>query len=380
MTLSHYVIRSALRNRRRTALTVLSVGFSLFLLIVLWTVLGLLRDPSPNEDADLRLAVRRATSLADCMPFAYLEKLRQVPHVKRALPFVWFGGYYLEPRNFFPSFASDPGPFWGMFPAVKTSDEAKRAFAEEKMAAIAGRELADRYGWNVGDRVTLTGTIYPVDLDFHIVGIYESDVQQRAFYFRYDCLDEALGGPGLVSAFWLQADSADSIPEIMDTVDAMFHNSPAETRTETEKAFVLGFVSMLGNVRLVVASVASVVVFSILLVAYATMAMSIRERQGEIAILKALGYRRRTLFALLVSEGVFLALLGGAWAALAAMALGAADVYALTHGFLERFAPTPLTYGMTFLTGALIGALAGLPSALRVSRISVVEAIRRAEG
>jgi len=374
-----FILRNALRNKRRTGLTVLSIGFSLFLLIALTTFLDLLMNPPTTEQSALRLAVQRSTSLADEMPISYLDKIKKVPHVVNAIPLQWFNGVYREPKNFFANFAVDPVKLWEMFPELNVSEEAKKRFAAERTAAIAGQGLIDRFGWKVGDRVTLLGTIFPVDLEFEIVGVYAYDLDRFNFYFRYDYMNEALGSPNKVGAFWVKADAPESVPGIIDAIDSMFRNTAAETKTETEKAFILGFIAMLGNVRVMVGTIALVVIFTMLLVSASTMAMTIRERLREIAILKAIGYARRTILLLVLGEAVFIAFLGFGVGCLIAAGLHFCDLYTMTQGFVPYFRPSPLVLGEALLTGAGIGILSGLFPALQASRMTIVEAMRRLE-
>jgi len=379
VNLGRFIARNVLRNKRRTGLTVLSIGFSLFLLIALTTFLDTLFNPPVAEESALRLAVRRSTSLADQMPISYLDKLKEVPHVVSAIPVQWFNGIYKEPKNFFANLAVDPSGMWDMFPELQVSEEAKRRFAAERTAAIAGEALMKRFGWKVGDRVTLLGSIFPVDLEFTIVGAYNYEVDESSFYFRYDYMNEALGSPNQVGAFWLKADRAESVPGILERVDSMFRNTAAETKTETEKAFILGFIAMLGNVRVMMGSIALVVVFTMLLVAASTMAMAVRERLREVAILKAMGYPRLTILALVVGEAVFIGLLGFVLGVSFAVGLHYTDVYTLTKGFIPSFTPSWLVLSMALLTGVGIGFLSGLFPGLQASNMPITEAMRRLE-
>jgi ABC-type antimicrobial peptide transport system permease subunit len=176
-----------------------------------------------------------------------------------------------------------------------------------------GRKLTKQFGWKVGDRVTLKGTYYPVDLEFIIRATYTAPnpSEERAFFFHWDYLDEALGRPGQVGTFIVKVDRPEDVPRVMDAVDRTFHNTDAETKTETEQAFNLSFVSMLGNIKLLINAISLAVIFTVLLMAANTMAMAIRERTAEVAVLKTVGFRRRSILALLVGESVFIALLGG---------------------------------------------------------------------
>lgn len=379
MTYSRLVLRNTLRNRRRTGLTVLSVAFSLFLLITLYTLLDTIMNPPEGDETELRLAVRRSTSLADAMPIAYEKKIVGVPGVELVLPLQWFGGYYIEPKNFFANFATDPARVFEMFSELNVSEETKAAMLADRRAAVAGVALMERYGWKVGDRITLKGTIFPVDLEFILVGSYTHETNQSNFYFRYDYLDEAMGGWGQIGSFWVRAASAGKVPEVAEAIDAIFRNTPAETKTETEKAFLLGFVSMLGNVQAIIGSVAMVIVFTMLLVASSTMAMTIRERLREIAILKSMGYPPHTVLGIILAEAVLISVLGGAVACLGAIALSFTDMYTLTMGFVERFNASPAMLAGTLAVGAAIGLAAGLFPALQASWMTISEALRRLE-
>lgn len=379
MTPLRFIVRNALRNKRRTALTVLSTGFSLFLLIVLTTFLDILANPPTTDQSALRLAVRRSTSMIDQMPMAYLDKIRRVPHVEVAIPLQWFNGVYREPKNMFANFATDPVDMWRVFPELQASDETKRRFAAERTGAVLGQELMDRFGWKVGDHVTLTGTIFPVDLEFTIVGTYEFDLNKFNFYFRYDYLNEALGRPNTLGAVWIKADRAESIPGIAQAVDGLFRNSAAETLTETEKAFVLGFIAMLGNVRVMIGSVALVVILTMLLVSASTMAMTIRERIREVAILKAIGFPGRAVVGLILGEAVLLGLMGFGAGAAMSYGLSHVDLYAITQGFIPFFRPPLTVYAMALGVGVAIGLASGFVPALQTTRLTITEAMRSLE-
>lgn len=379
MTHSRLVFRNALRNKRRTALTVLSVGFSLFLLVTLYTLLDTIMNPPEGDETARRLAVRRSTSLAESMPIAYEKKIATVPDIELILPLEWFGGYWKEPKNFFANFATDPNRLWEMFPEIHATDEVKQAFLADRRAAVAGRALIERYGWEVGAPVTLKGTIYPVDLEFILVGEYTSDRNESNFYFHYDYFNEALEGRDRIGSFWVKVESAEKVPEVADAIDALFRNTPAETKTETEKAFMLGFVSMLGNVQAIIGSVALVIVFTMLLVASSTMAMTIRERLREIAILKSIGYPPHTLLMIILGEAALISVFGGVLACAGAFVLRFVDMYSLTMGFVEKFEPSPVLFATTLAVGAAIGLVAGLVPAAQASWMTISEALRRLE-
>jgi putative ABC transport system permease protein len=377
MTVAGFVWRNVVRNRRRTLLTVLSIGLSIFLLSTLMTVLTELERESPDGDQHLRLVVRRASSLGDPLPESYGAKLARVPGVRMIHTLSWFGGIYVDERNFFANFACDPATLMPMFNENRLPPEQLAVFLKEQTAAVAGRKLAERFNWRLGDKITLTGTIYPVDLDFTLRGIY-TGLDETAFFFHHRYLDEALGRPGKVGTFWLKAASAADVPRISDAVDALFKNSEAETKTETERAFQLGFVAMLGNVKTLVVSISSVVVFTILLVTANTMAMAIRERGREIAILKTLGFGRGRILGLLMAESAGIALVGGLLGTAGARAFYAVfDVWKYSKGFFPIFVVEPETIALGLLLSLVIGLTSAAVPAYRVSRQTIAQALRR---
>jgi putative ABC transport system permease protein len=372
-----FVWKNITRNRRRTLLTVLSIALSLFLLSTLMTVLTELERESPDGDQHLRLVVRRASSLGDPLPESYLEKLKRVPGVRMVHTLSWFGGIYVDERNFFANFGCDPETLFPMFNENRLPPEQLAAFKKERTAAVAGRKLAERFKWRLGDKVTLQGTIYPVDLEFTLRGIY-TGLDETAFFFHHAYLDEALGRLGKVGTFWLKAASAAEVPAIAERVDAMFKNSDAETKTETERAFQLGFVSMLGNIKTLISSISSVVVFTILLVTANTMAMSIRERAREIAVLKTLGFTGGRLLGLLMAESAGIALAGGLLGTVGARVFySVVDVWKHTQGFFPIFVVEFETIAFGLLLAVLIGVTSAALPAYRVSRQTIAHALRR---
>ncbi len=372
------LVKSALRNRRRFVLTVLSVAVSLFMFCTLMTVLSELERENPSEVAHLRLVVRRATSLADPLPESYRPKLAAIPGVRAVHPMSWFGGHYIDEGNFFANFATDPQTLFTLYPENRTTPAEREAWQRDRAGALVGQSLAEKFRWKVGDKVTLLGTIYPVDLEFTIRGLYTNDIDDRAFFFHREYLEEALGRPGRVGTFWLLAERPEDVPRIAEAADAMFRNTDAETKTETEQSFRLSFVAMLGNVKTLIISICTMVVLTILLVTANTIAMTIRERAREIAVLKTLGFRRRTILALLVAESTALALAGGLAGSLGARILyQSIDLSKMLQGFFRYFIVTPETIGLALLIAAGIGILsAGIP-AWRASQVPVAEALRR---
>lgn len=379
MTFPRFVIRNVLRNKRRALLTILSISFSLALLQILLTFLDALFNPALEDEAALRLVVRRSTSLTDMMPTSYKDKIRRIPGVEHVVPMQWINGVYRDQANFFANMAVEPEHLFDVYSEQKVTPETLAAFLNEKNSAVVGEDLMDRFDWKVGDRVTLLGTIFPYDFNLKIVGTYQSQRYQNMFYFRYDYFSEALGGFNQVGSFGIKVKNAELVPQVAEAIDATFHNSAAETKTETEKAFVLGFVSMLGNVKAIVGSVALVVVFTMLLVSVSTMSMAIRERLREVAILRAIGYSGRTVFLLILGEALFMAALGVVIGLGMAESLRFVNMDQLTRSFVDKYAPPYSVYAIVLSAGALMGLLSGIIPGWQAARMGILAGMRRIE-
>jgi putative ABC transport system permease protein len=376
MTYGRFIWKNALRNKRRTGLTVLSIGFSLFLLLAMLTFMNALLHPVTQDESALRLIVARSTSIADVLPLAYLDKIKRLPNVEQVVPLQWFNGIYKDPDYLFANFSTDPKGVWDVYPEQKINADQRAAFIKERKAAVASEKLAKRFGWKVGDTITLKGTIFPVDLEFKIAGVFTEPTSQEMLYFRHDYLEEALGNPGISGAYAVKASNAAAVPSVCEAIDSLFRNSPAETKTTTEKAFVLGFVSMLGNVQTIIGSVAGVVVFTMLLVAVSTMAMAIRERVREVAILKTIGYPKRTILGLVMAEALFISMVGAGLGIAMGESLRFADLNQMTQGFITRFSPSPATYATVIGTGLAIGLISGFFPARQAVRLNISAAMR----
>lgn len=313
------ILKNILRNRRRSALTVLSVAASFCLLGVLMSMYHMFFFSAPESGQELRLVVRNRISITNSMPASYEQRIRQVQGVRAITVFQYFGGAYKDSRdmkNYFARFGVEPEKFFIISPHYRIPEEQQKAFQRERTACIVGRGIADRLNLKLGDRITLVGDIFPVTLDLTVRGIYDCQSDDQDLFFNYEYLRESMaqrnrGQLDQVGMFVLIADNAQSVPRITDTVDAMFENSPAETKTETERAFALGFLSFLGDVKLMLMGVCGALTFTVLLVSANTMAMSVRERVREVGILKTLGYSRLAVLGILLSESVLVALIGG---------------------------------------------------------------------
>ena len=379
MTLTRFVAKNAFRNKRRSTLTVLSIAFSLLLLTLMMTIWrGFYLSDGSAESAE-RLVVRHRVSLTFSLPGFYREKIRAIPGVVSVVPVSWFQGTYVDqkPEHFFARFGTDPDEFFKVFRDFLIPDEQVKAWQRDRQGVIVDDSLAKKYGWKIGDRIFIQGDIYPVDLELNIRGIFHSNPDNKSVYFNAKYVEEAVSTfKGKAGTFSILAASPADVSKIASTVDDMFRNSPQPTKTESEKAFGLEFVAMMGNVKAFILSICSAVVFATLLVSANTMAMSIRERTREVAVLKTLGFTRRGVLGLFVSEAVALSLVGG----LLGAGFGWFMVYGLTHSkqFISFF-PLQVTPGIwvaALLTSGLVGLLSSAVPSYTASRVNIVEGLR----
>lgn len=345
MKLARLMWKNALRNRRRTVLTILSIAASIFLVSTLEAVLAsFYRADEGSVSPHLRVIVHRATSITQAMPESYRQRIESVPGVECVIAMNWFGGQYIDASNFFANFATNTDQFEKVFDDYVIPPDQLAAWKNERVAALVGQKLMDTYHWKIGQRITLKGTIYPVSPEFIIRAVYRDpsdETQEHSFYFHYKYLDELMGRTGQVGTYTVKVDSPQDVAKVSNAIDAMFHNTAYETKTDTEQAFALSFVSMLGNIKLFLTVISAAVVFTILLVAGNTMAMSIRERTGEVAVLKTLGFRRNLILFLLVGESLVIALLGGLLGA-----MGAKLGYAFINLTYNKAKPLGLVFAL----------------------------------
>jgi len=379
MTLTRFVTKNAFRNKRRSILTVLSIAFSLLLLTLMMTIWrGFYLDQGSAESEE-RLVVRHRVSLTFNLPGFYREKIRAIPGVVAVVPMSWFGGIYKDqkPENFFAQFGTDPEEFFKVYRDIDLPQEQVVAWQRDRQGVIVDSALAKKYGWKLGDRIVLQGTIYPLNLELIIRGIYHANPDNKSVYFHAKYVEEAVDFfKGRAGTFTILAASPADVSKVATAVDDMFRNSPQPTKSESEKAFGLEFVAMMGNVKAFILSICAAVVFATLLVSANTMAMTIRERTREVAVLKTLGFTRRGVLGLFVSEAVSLSLVGG----LIGGGLGWVLVYLLTHSpqFFSFF-PMKVTFGIgviALLTSGLVGLLSAALPSYNASKINIVDGLR----
>jgi len=377
-----FAFKNSLRNKRRTLLTLLSIGFSLFLLSMLIAIYHLFYHAQGPPQEALRLVTRHRVSLAFDLPEFYAERIKKIAGVQVVCLEDWYGGIFIDnrPEHFFARWATDPETIFLAYPEFKMPPEQLQAFQKERTAAAVGRPLAEKMHFKLGQKLTFKGDIYPVDIEVTIRAIFEGGVNGSDYqlYFHRKLLQESLpkDDRGRVAMLVLMADSVESASRIGRDVDEMFRNTSAPTKTESERAFQLSFIAMLGNVKLFLLSICGAVVFTILLVSGNTMAMSVRERIKEIGVLKTLGFTNGKVLTMIVAESVIIALLGGALGCLLAfsvsVALGKAQL-----AFLPLGLPLPPVVLMISLTISFaIGLLSSLIPAASASRVPITEALR----
>jgi len=380
MTLTRFVTKSAFRNKRRSILTVLSITFSLLLLTLMMTIWRGFYVEQGSEQSAHRLITRHRVSLSQALPISYREKIRAVPGVVAVVPTQWFGGQYKDqkPENFFAQFGTDPNEIFKVFTDFKIPDDQLAAWQRDRAGVVVDSQLAKKFGWKIGDRMVLKGTIFPVNLELTVRGIFTAPQPSLSVYFHQKYVEEAVSwANGQTGIFNVLADSAEDVPKVTSGIDATFHNSPYPTKTETEKAFQLSFINSLGNVKAFILSICFAVVFATLLVSANTMAMSIRERTREVAVLKTVGFTRQTILGLYVSEAVIVALIGGVLGCVLAVGLVAAMAHAPGMAFfLSVMRIKPPTFVLSVLVAGMVGFLSAIVPAYHAAKVDIVEGLR----
>jgi putative ABC transport system permease protein len=372
------VIANLFRKKIRTALTIGSFTVALFLFGLLVIVRGAFSQGVDIAGAD-RLVIINKTSLIQPLPLSYRDRLLRIPGIKQVTFQNWFGGVYQDEKNFFPQFAIDIDNQRAMYPEFIVPEDQWKAFVADRQGTIVGQSLADRFGWKVGDRIPIKGTIYTGQWEFNVHGIYRGTRAQddtTQFWFHWDFLEERRAfGKGDVGWYVVRVSDPDQSVQVAKTIDAEFANSPFETKTDTEKAFAASFVKQMGNIEFLILTVGAVVFFTLLLVTGNTMAIAVRERIGELAVLKALGFSNRFVLLLVMMESLILAFVGGG------LGMLLAKLFSLhgdpTNGILPYFYLPPLAIASGVGTALLVGVAGGILPAISAMRLRVVDAIRR---
>jgi putative ABC transport system permease protein len=375
------VWKNVWRRKFRTTFTLLSIFIAFLLFGILMTIRTAFSLGVDLAGLD-RLVLINKVSLIIPLPVSYQTRLQQVPGVDLATHQTWFGGIYQDPANFFANIAVVPEPFLRIYPEFTVPPDQVRAWLADRQGALVGRDLADRFGWKVGDRVPLTGTIWQPKQgkpwEFNVSGIYDAEpgIDKTQFFFRYDYLDENRAtGSGLVGWYVVKIADVSRSVELSRIFDEMFANSSAETKTTTEKGFVESFAKQIGDIGAIMIAISSTVLFMFGLVAASTMAQSVRERTSELAVLKTLGFSGAAILVLVLAESLFIAFVGGG--------LGLAVAWLIvqrgdpTGGMLAIFVlpARDMLIGVALM--ALMGVLAGVMPAMAAMRLRITDALRR---
>jgi putative ABC transport system permease protein len=370
------------RRKIRTTFTLLSIFVAFLLFGLLMTIRMAFTFGVDIAGAD-RLVLIHKVSLIMPLPVSYEPRLQTVPGVELATHNTWFGAYYQDPSNFFANIAVDPVPFLKIYPEYKLPPDQMKAWLEDRQGVIIGKDLAERFGWKLGQRVPLTATIWQPKgggqtWEFNIRGIYDGGdgVDKTQFFFRYDYLDEnRTGGQGLVGWYIVKiADPAKAVA-LSHTFDEMFANSSAETKTTTEKGFVEGFAKQMGDIGAIMIAILTAVLFTMLLIAASTMAQSVRERTNELAVLKTLGFSGGLILTLVLAESLFIGLVGGGLGlGLAWLVVQGGDP---TGGMLPIFVLPSRDVALGVGLMVLMGFLAGIMPAVGAMQLRITDALRR---
>ncbi|HIJ80494.1 MAG TPA: FtsX-like permease family protein [Desulfuromonadales bacterium] len=383
MFLLKLLFRNAFRHRVRTLLTMVGIAVAILAFGLLRTVVSAWYA-GVNASSASRLITRNAVSLIFTLPLAYQERIRRIEGVSSVSYANWFGGVYVTEKNFFPSFAIEPTSYLALYPEFVISPEEKRAFLRDRKGCVIGRKLADRFGWKPGDSVPLRGTIFPGTWEFVVRGIYrgsDATIDESQFFLHWDYLNESLkrtvprraDQPGV---YVIGLKNPQTAAEVSLAVDATFKNSLAETLTETEKAFQLSFVSMTEAIVIAISIVSYVVIVIIMVVVANTMAMTARERIGEYAIFKAMGFRGGHIAGMVFGESLFISICGGCAGML--LTFPAAQAFSRLVGqFFPVFQIERSTLYLDMFFCLLVGSTAGLFPTWRASRINIAEGLRR---
>ena len=379
------LMKNSLRNRRRSILTILSIAASLCLLAILLAIYHSFFFTKATSEQALRLITRHRVSLANPLPLSYQQQIKQVPGVKEVMISQWFGGVYKDardPANFFARFAVEADKLVIVNPEIKMPENQLQAFINEPTACVVGSKTAKRHNMKIGDRITIMGDIFPVNLELVLRGIYENPLDSESLFFQYKYLNESLattnaGFRDNVGVYTILLNRAEDANVVSKTIDDTFRNAPAQTKTETELAFQLSFLAFLGDIKMILLAICSAVTFTILLVSGNTMAMAVRERVREVGVLKTLGFTNGLVLWLLVGEAIFISLIGGLLGL-----LFAAGLFALLRNLPSTFVNfgtltiNPTVAAVCLGVAAMIGLIASLIPAWGASRRPIVDALR----
>jgi putative ABC transport system permease protein len=377
------IYKNAFRHKLRTFLTVLGVTIAILAFGLLRTVISAWYAGVDASSAS-RLVTRNSISLIFSLPISYKEKIRQIQGVKTVSYGNWFGGIYIDEKNFFANYAVEPKTYLDLYPEFVMPPDQKAAFFRDRKAAVAGMKLAKKYGWKIGDLITLKGTIFPGNWDFILRGIYkgrDQTVDETAFFFQWEYLNETLKQTvprraDQAGFYMIGVTNPDMSSDVAVRIDKAFKNSLAETLTETEKSFQLSFISMTEAIVIAIQLVSFVIIFIIMAVVANTMAMTARERIGEYAVFKTLGFRGFHISGLIFGESVFVTMLGAVLGIFLTFPVARIFSQQLST-FFPVFNVATETIYMDIAASFLIALVAGVFPSWRAVNIRIADGLRR---
>jgi putative ABC transport system permease protein len=381
MKFARIIWANLLRKKVRLLLTIGSFAVALFLFVFLAVVRDAFNRGADIASAD-RLVVINRTSIINPIPLSYRDKILRIPGVKYVTHNNWFGGTYIEEKNFFAQFVIDPENQRNVFPEFVVPDDQWKAFLNDRQGAIAGAKLAERFHWKIGDRIPIKTTFYGgASWEFNLVGIYHGNkpqLDETQFWLQWDYFEEKVpqSDKGRIGWYVLRVDNPDDAPRVSQAIDDEFANSPFETKTQAESAFAANWVKQFGNIQKLIVSIGVVVFFTLLLVTGNTMAISVRERTSELAVFKAIGYSDRAVLFFVLAEALTIALIGGLLGMLLAI-VAVPGLAAALNGMLPSIvlAPKMLVFGL--LVAIFTGFLSGFLPGMSAMHLRIVNALRR---
>ncbi len=376
MKYARLVLKNLLRSRRRTILTVLSIAVSLFIFSALVSVPTAANQMLSDTASSTRIATHNKAGLAYAIPMAYTQRIETIPHVEVVLAESWFGGVYHEVSDQFPNLAVDPERVDLMWPDYGISKEQFEQFKKIRTACLVGGETMKRFNLHLGQQIQLRGTLYPFNVTLNIVGTFSGKAPPNFLLFRRDYLEEAAGRPGMVDNIWVKIDKPENVPQVIAAIDEGFANSSAETVSESEAAFIGSFMDQYRTFFRMAEVLGFIVVLMIGLVAANTAAMSIRERRGEIAVMRSIGFPARTILSMLLAESILVGLAGGIIGCGAAYIVLKVFSVGSGAGPLNAIHMQPLIAAETLVVAVLIGLFSAMAPASAAARRNIVDALR----
>jgi putative ABC transport system permease protein len=379
----HLLWRNLWRRKVRTTFTFLSIVVAFFLFGLLMAIRYAF-DAGVELAGQNRLLTIHKVSIIQLLPERYLAQIQSTPGVRAVTHMTWFGGIYQDPKNFFGQMAVDPQGLLKIYPEYVLDEGERARWFSTRTGAVVGRKLAERFGWKLGDRIPIRTTFWrPKDgndtFEFELVGIYEGktkDTDETQFFFRHDYLMERCGDPGTVGWYIIEVADPDHADQIAQAVDRQFANSPAETKTATEKAFAQSFAKQVGDTGAMLSAISAVVFFVILLISGNTMAQSVRERTNELGVLKTIGFTDLQVTGFVLGEALLLTTIAG----LVGLGLAAAASVGLAsavQNFMPIFYVPPNALVMGVIFALLLGVASGGLPAYLAQRLTIVDALRR---